>query len=258
MQQEVVLYQFSLCPFCSKVRAGLDIKGIPYRLVEVNPRTKAELPPLPEGTPRKVPVLVTGDRTVTDSTEILRFLDEAYPDTRRFVPAEEGPLRSRALEREEWIDEELIRALPTVLYGTLREAGRAAGVVARGANYGALQGLGVMVGGSLIMHLVARRLLKKAGRRDGHAWVGENLDQVERWLTEDGGPYLCGEELTLVDVALYGALRCVEAFPFYTTLEARPRLRPWLDRMAAQAANAVTTQTAHASSALGASESAAS
>jgi len=58
--QEAVLYQFSLCPFCSKVRAGLELKGIPYRLVEVNPRSKAELPTLPDNAPRKVPVLTVG------------------------------------------------------------------------------------------------------------------------------------------------------------------------------------------------------
>ena len=63
--QEAVLYQFSLCPFCSKVRAGLELKGIPYRMVEVNPRSKAELPALPENAPRKVPVLVVGERVVS-------------------------------------------------------------------------------------------------------------------------------------------------------------------------------------------------
>lgn len=226
--QEATLYQFALCPFCSKVRAGLALKGIPYRTVEVNPRTKAELPPLPEGAPRKVPVLVVADRVVPDSTEILHFLDQAYPDTVRFRPADNG-VRERADEIEEWVDAELIRALPTVLYGSLREAGKAASMVAKGSNFGRAQGLGVKLGGAVIMHLVAKRILKKSGRRDGHAWVGENLDQIEAWL--GGQPFICGDELTIADVALFGALDCVREFPVFASVLGRPRLASWLARM---------------------------
>jgi glutathione S-transferase len=227
---EAVLYQFALCPFCSKVREGLELKGIPYRVVEVNPRTKAELPVLPPDAPRKVPVLTVGDTTVYDSTSILRFLDQAYPDTLRFRPVASGP-RERADELEEWVDAELIPALPTVLYGTWREASRAAAVIGKSSQFGLGQGLGVKLGGSVVMYLVAKRILKKAGRSDGHAWVSENLDKVESWL--GGQAFVCGAELTIADVAIAGALRCVREFPIYKNIEARPRLRRWLTRIAA-------------------------
>ena len=58
--QPVTLYQFELCPFCHKVRAGLELKGIPFRKVEANPMTKKELPGLPAVAPREVPVLQPG------------------------------------------------------------------------------------------------------------------------------------------------------------------------------------------------------
>lgn len=229
--QEATLYQFALCPFCSKVRAGLELKGIPYRVVEVNPRTKAELPQLPEGAPRKVPVLAVGDQVVYDSTAILRFLDPAYPGTLRFRP-EDPALQERSDEIVAWVDEELIRALPTVLYGSLREAARAAKAVAKSGNFGRAGGLGVQLGGSLVMHLVAKRILKKAGRTDAHGWVRESLDQIERWLGD--GPYVCGATLTTADVAIRGAFLCVQDFPIYASIEARPALRAWLARMDAQ------------------------
>ena len=38
MSVPVTLYQFTLCPFCNKVRAGLDLKGVEYDMVEVSPR----------------------------------------------------------------------------------------------------------------------------------------------------------------------------------------------------------------------------
>jgi len=224
---EAVLYQFASCPFCSKVREGLALKGIPYRIVEVNPRSKAGLPELPAGTPRKVPVLVVGERVVADSTAILHFLDEAYPETLPFRP-QAAALRALADEIEEWVDAQLIPALPTVIYGTLREAGKAAAQIAKTSEFGIGKGLGVQLAGPLIMHLVAKRILKKNGRRDAHGWVNENLDQVERWLGDQ--PYLCGDELTIADVAVAGALECVREFPIFASIERRPALRRWLER----------------------------
>jgi microsomal prostaglandin-E synthase 2 len=232
---EAVLYQFALCPFCNKVRAGLELKGIRYRTVEVNPRNKAGLPELPADAPRKVPVLVVGDQVVHDSTTILRFLDDAYPDTVKFRP-EPQALRARADEIEDWVDEELVRALPTVMYGTWREAGRAAAVVARGSKLNLMQDFGVKVAGPVIMHLVAKRLLKKSGRADAHAWVNESLDQLESWLGEQ--PFLCGPVMTIADVAVLGVFACVEEFPIYDDITARPRLKAWLARMADKKAQA--------------------
>ena len=227
----VTLYQFSLCPFCCKVRSGLELKGIPYQMVDVNPRTKAELPALPADAPRKVPVLVAQGETVWDSTEILRFLDRAYPNSVRFRP-EDPQLQRRADEIEDWVDSELIRAIPTVLYGTWSEAGRAASVVAKSSNFSRAQGLSVMLGGSVVMHFVAKRLLKRSGRTDGHAWVAECLDQIERWLGDQ--PFVCGNALSIADVAIHGAFACVKEFPIYASIEARPRLRAWLARMEEQ------------------------
>lgn len=246
---QAVLYQFALCPFCCKVRLGLELKGIPYRVVEVNPRTKAELPPLPPSAPRKVPVLSVGDDLVYDSTEILRFLDSKFRGTLPFRPLDDAQ-RARADELEQWVDAQLIPALPTVLYGTLREAVRAAALIAKSSEFGIGQGLGVQLAGPLVMHVVAKRLLKKSGRRDGHAWVNENLDQLERWLADQ--PFLCGAQLTIADVAAAGALQCVRDFPIFASITARPRLLSWLERVTAS--RQVAT---HASSAAGRSAEAA-
>jgi glutaredoxin len=39
----IKLYQYKICPFCSKVKAVLGYAGIDHEIVEVNPLTKAEL-----------------------------------------------------------------------------------------------------------------------------------------------------------------------------------------------------------------------
>jgi glutathione S-transferase len=229
--KNVTLYQFSLCPFCHKVRAGLELKGVTYSVVEVNPRSKAELSALPPEAPRKVPVLVVDGEVLWDSTEILRALDRLFPSGPTIRPADAAQ-RARADEQEDWVDEELIKALPTVLYGTLQEASKAAAVVARSSKLSKTQSLGVMVGGSAVMYLVAKRILKKSGRKDGHAWVAENLDRIEGWLGEQA--YLGGSSLSIADVAAYGAFQCVVEFPVFARIQARPRLRAWLGRMDAQ------------------------
>jgi microsomal prostaglandin-E synthase 2 len=224
------LYQFALCPFCNKVRAGLQLKGVPFEEVEVSPRSKVELPSLPDGAPRKVPVLEVGSTVLWDSTRILSQLDEAFPDTLRFTPADEA-MRLRADAMEQWVDDQFIESLPPVLYGTWREATKASKVIAKHSRFGTGEGLAVKFGGPLIMHAVAKRILKRNGRTDAHAWVRENLDYFERELGDRD--FVCGDTLTVADVAMHGALTCISPFPIFENVESRPRLLAWFERVEA-------------------------
>jgi len=237
--EDLTLYQFALCPFCHKVRAGLELKGLAYRAVEVNPMTKKELPPLPTDAPRKVPVLVHGDRVVFDSTAILAYLDEAFPAA-SFTPTEPGA-RTRSIEIEDWTDTELIAALPTVIYGTWREAIKAAQVTARTSNFGLLHNISVRAGGSLIMHQIAKRILKKHGKEDGHAWVASTMDRFEAWLGDQD--FVTGAELSVGDVAVHGALTCVAEFPIFEEIMRRPRIATWYGRMSTRRAAARAAST---------------
>jgi microsomal prostaglandin-E synthase 2 len=230
VQQPVTLFQFELCPFCHKVRAGLELKGIPFRKVEVNPMTKKELPGLPAGAPRKVPVLQTGGDTVADSTAILAYLEDKLPGKVKFTPSD-AAARKLSDEIEEWVDTDFTFALPTVIYGTWGEAIKAAQVTARSSNFGFFQNVGVRAGGSLIMHQVAKRLLKKRGKTDAHRWVEENVNQVETWLGDRD--FLTGAEVSLGDVAVHGAMSCVQDFPVFAEIMRRPRVAAWFQRVQA-------------------------
>jgi len=229
-QATATLYQFALCPFCNKVRAALDLKGIGYRTVEVNPRNKKELPPLPPGAPAKVPVLIIDDETIADSTTILEQLAGRTDEGFDYLLKDDADAK-RSAEIENWVDETFIQALPTVIYGTLKDAAQAARVVARESQFGPLQGLGVRFGGSLVMHMISKRILKKAGRKDGHAWVKENVDQFESWLGEQD--FVVANTLSISDVAMHGALSCVRDFAVFEEVMARPRMRAWFERVQA-------------------------
>lgn len=227
----VTLYQFELCPFCHKVKATLDVKGIAYRTVEVNPMSKAELPALPEDAPKKVPVLACDGDVVFDSTTIMRFLDERFTDQPQLSPPEGSEQRSLSDEIEAWVDDEFAMALPTVIYGTWGEALKAAQVTAKTSNFGFFHNVGVRAGGPLIMHQVAKRILKKNGKTDGHAWVSENLDRFEAWLGEDD--FATGSTVSLGDVAMHGAMSCVRDFPIFSEMMRRPRMASWFGRVQA-------------------------
>lgn len=228
--EQIKLYQFSLCPFCNKVKAGLDLKGISYHGIEVNPMTKKELPPLPDEAPKKVPVLQANGDTVYDSTTILKYLDEKYPGKFRFIPADEKA-RKKSEEIEQWVDDEFTYALPTVIYGTWAEAFRAAQVTARTSNFGFVQNIGVRAGGSIIMYAVSQRILKKRNKTDGHKWVMEEVDRFEGWLGDQ--KFVCGDELSLGDVAMHGAVACVKDFPIFREMMKRPKMSAWYNRVQA-------------------------
>ncbi|MBW2462483.1 MAG: glutathione S-transferase family protein [Deltaproteobacteria bacterium] len=224
------LYQFALCPFCNKVRAGLELKGVPFEEVEVSPRSKVELPALPEGAPAKVPVLAAGDEVLWDSTTILSALDAAFPGTRRLLPADETS-RSEAIAMEQWVDEHFIQSLPPVLYGTWGEAAQASKVIAEHSRFGTGQGMMVKLGGPFIMHAVAKRILKRNGRTDAHGWVSDNLDHFEQELGDQD--FVCGDQLTIADAAMHGAITCIKPFPIFESVQARPRLVAWFERVQA-------------------------
>jgi microsomal prostaglandin-E synthase 2 len=228
----VTLYQFELCPFCHKVKAGLEVKGIPFEKVEVNPTNKKELPALPEGSPKKVPVIdFGGEDFVFDSTDILNALDDRFPDHPTLNPTD-AAARERSDMVEDWVDTAFAQALPTVIYGTWGEAIKAAQVTARTSNFGFFQNLSVRVGGSLIMHQICKRILKRNGRAkgEGHAWVNEETDRFEAWLGD--AAYIGGDTCSLGDVAMHGALTCVADFPIFEQLMGRPALKAWYGRVA--------------------------
>jgi glutaredoxin len=152
----VTLYQFELCPYCHKVKAAMEAKGIAFTKVEVNPMNKKELPPLPEGAPRKVPVIRVNGDTVFDSTKIVEYLEARDSSGLRLTPAD-PKMREKSELVERWVNDDLSYVLPTVIYGTWGEALKAAQVVAKTSNFGFVQNAMVRAGGSLMPSVATDR-----------------------------------------------------------------------------------------------------
>jgi glutathione S-transferase len=94
----LTLFTNGFSPFARKVAMALEYKGLPYesidglthrnreRLLAVNPRAE-------------VPVLVDGDITVVNSSDIVAYLDQRYPERRIYPSALKARVEARALER---------------------------------------------------------------------------------------------------------------------------------------------------------------
>ena len=91
-------------PYVRKVLACLNLKGLPFEVDPITPFFGNEeyerLSPL-----RRIPVLIDGDFSVSDSSVICAYLDEAYPD-RPLLPASAKD-RARARWFEEYADTRL-------------------------------------------------------------------------------------------------------------------------------------------------------
>lgn len=104
MTTPVTIIGSYISPYVRKVLAVLNLKGIGYRIDPIVPFFGNEqfsaLSPL-----RRIPVLIDGDVTLSDSTVICEYLDERYPQ--RSVFPREPAQRARARWLEEYADTRL-------------------------------------------------------------------------------------------------------------------------------------------------------
>ena len=103
---------------CETVRKALDLKGIPYRTVELLIPTHVPLQKLRFGS-RTVPALkLDGGEKISGSRAILRRLDELVADP-PLLPAD-GDARAAVLEAERWGDQELQPVARRIAWAALR------------------------------------------------------------------------------------------------------------------------------------------
>ena len=72
------LYQIPFSHNCVKARHVLDLKGIDYEAVNINPALRGDVKRV--SGQELVPVLVDGEETVSGSTPILLYLEQRHPD----------------------------------------------------------------------------------------------------------------------------------------------------------------------------------
>lgn len=192
----VVLHRFPLSHFSEKARALLEFKKLPFRIQE----HQLGLPQLGiyrMSGQRKVPVIEDDGRIVADSTEIGLYLEQRYPEP-RFLP-EDAKRRRDVLALEDRIDHVMGNYAPVVWFDWVareqpRELARFISVELWGAGRGRV--LGRVVRGAWRLPL-PRRIVKKSAERT-RALLLELCARLET------SRYLCGDEVTLADIAVAG------------------------------------------------------
>ncbi len=111
------LLQFSTSHYCRKARLALGYKQIPYQVENLTPGLHAlRIRPLTGTT--TTPVLLPQDQdpsqAIGDSTAILDYLEQTYPDP-PLLPSDSN-LRSEAWMLEDWLDESIGTATRFVYY----------------------------------------------------------------------------------------------------------------------------------------------
>jgi len=96
--QPIVLYRYALSGHCHRVELFLSLLALPFELIEVDLRAKAQKAPafLQMNAFAQVPVIQDGDLTLADANAILVYLASRYAPG-QWLPAE--PARAAAVQR---------------------------------------------------------------------------------------------------------------------------------------------------------------
>ena len=218
----LVLYDWAPSPFCIKVRAILDYKGLRCRRVNVLGPALWDL--YRRGHVGKAPALEIDGRLVTDSTDIAHALEALAPQP-AILPAD---ARQRALchALEDWCDE----ALYFIGLHYQWVDGEGAPMVPRAFGRGPL--------GWAAYRWYRRRIDQQLrGQGTGRKRAERIADDLAREVQAidallQGTPFLLGDASLLCDFALYGQLVYWSRPPKTArALAARPRLIEFMERM---------------------------
>jgi glutathione S-transferase len=207
-----VLWQFTASHFNEKARWALDWKGIGYTRRSLLPG--AHVPVVLWLTGQKsVPVLQLDGATISDSTRIIAELERRFPD-RPLYPAD-GTARARALELEEFFDEEIGPHVRRCLFHVaLGDADFMTGLFSQDAGPLAR----TLYRAAFPVTRVVMRMdmsIDDAGFARSLARLDAALDRLEREIGPSG--YLAGDAFSVADLtaaALLTPLTTPAEFPY--------------------------------------------
>jgi glutathione S-transferase len=217
------LYSQRLNPFAQKVAIALDIKKLPFEhVISDNPDDVKRWSPVTG----QLPVLEDAGQRIADSSRILRFLDERYP---------QPPLRSRDPKTAAAQDQLMEWADASFLF--YWDRWRAARFPRPGDDQPANPSL---------LRSLQRRIERSFGRRDVDPTplelrelevleeLANRMDDLVGMLGQRS--YFHADEPSVADASVFGMLRIIRDGPMMNgaaMIERRPTLAEYVDRMEA-------------------------
>jgi len=220
----IVLHQWSISPFCGKVRRILEHKGLAYEVVNYNGLRARKVAGL-SGV-GKLPVLDYDGERIQDSSDIAAFLEAKHPD-RPIFPAD-PELRAQAHIWEDWADESLFwfEVHQRFMYPEARE--KAAAALAEGRP--ALERVLI---GSAVKRIYSKRLKAQGlGRMTKERVEQKLLGHVDTLETLLGRrQWLVGDSRTIADIAVASQLaEIMSGSHLAPEIGKRAKVTEWLAR----------------------------
>lgn len=197
-------------PYCWRTRMalahkGLDISSIPWRFTEKDAISAHRS--------EKVPVLIDGEHTVSDSWAIANYLEDAYPDRPSLFGGEGGRAMGRMINW--WGDTAVIGGMfPFIvvdIHAHLRPVDQAYFRQSREARFG-------------------KTLEEVASTRDtGVEAFRKSLDPMR--LTLKTQPFLGGHAPNYADYIVFGAFQWARAISPFQLLKADDLVYAWREKM---------------------------
>lgn len=211
------LFQIPFSHNCVKVRRALDLKGLAYQTVDINPALRGNVKRA--SGQELVPVLVEDERSTAGSTQILLDVEERHPDP-PLLPADERE-RAECILLMEWADAQLMALTRRMAYfRVLSGAGADLGKMFFPGRPAAMQ----RAGGGIAAMILRRRfgITEEQNRKDLEEAKRVAAVAVHRLGGED---HLVGEQLTLADITLAAMAAPLQ----YTEVAGDPWVRVLLD-----------------------------
>jgi len=178
---DAVLYAIPASHPCAAVGRALELKGIPFRRVELIPAVHRVEVRLRLGAPTVPAIRFADGERMCGSREIMRALDERVPEP-PLLPRGDEEARASALRAEEWGDEVLQSLARRVIWAALRRApGHVMGYTA-GADLPVPRPV-ARLSAPLVARLAARlNRASDANVRADLLALPAHLDRVDRWI----------------------------------------------------------------------------
>jgi len=187
------LIQIPFSHNCVKVRRALELKGLPFDVLDIAPMDRAAV--AASSGQRLVPVLEDRGRSIADSTAILRYLEATYLDT----PLEPADPRERAecWVLEDWADQAFMAASRRLAYWvTVHTPGALEQLF-----FPELKGLRRRLLGGVARRAVRRRFRLSAERTRRDEVEMRRLAAIASDRLGDR-PFLVGPRLSVADLSL--------------------------------------------------------
>lgn len=219
----IVLYNAPQSTCSQRVRFVLHAKGLPFEEHKLNLLEGDQLKPdylkiNPNGV---VPSLVHDAVPVIDSSVIIEYLDEAYP--------EPSPLRPKGLKDLAKM-RTMIRFIDEMPAAAIRVPTFNIAFLPRFQKMTEAEFLAFAESKPLRKEFMLAMGQKGFPQKDMDEALGRlrrTVERMDQWISESGGPFLMGAQLTLADIALMPTLVRLEDLNLEHLWQSTPSVTRW-------------------------------